>query len=262
MVNLAEIVSFFDTVAPQNLKEDYDNVGLLIGDREKKIEKVLVTLDADESVLEEAINLGADIVLTHHPLIFKPLTSITSGDSVSRTVMKLIKNDIALFSMHTNFDSVKDGLGDLFLEKVCKTKNRTTIEGDGENGIGRIGELLHPTLLSGLLEAVKKEFSLSNVRYVGDKKKEIKKIAVCNGGGAEFVYAAKELGADCYVSGDVKYQHARFAYENDIALIEVPHYAAEKIFIDFAAKLLKEKFGDALEVLKTQENIDVWKQYE
>lgn len=262
MVNLTEIIAFLNTVAPQDLKEDYDNVGLLIGDEEKKVHTVLVSLDADESVAKEAQKKEADLVLTHHPLIFKPLKRVTNDDSISRTVVSLIKNDIALFSMHTNFDSVKDGLGDLFLDKLCETKNRTTIEGDGENGIGRFANLSCPKALCDLLQNVKQQFSLSSIRYVGDENKKIETIAVCNGGGAEFVYRAKELGADCYVSGDIKYQHARFAYENDIALIEIPHFAAENIFVDFAASLLKEKFGDALKVVKTQENIDVWKQYE
>lgn len=261
MVNLTEIIAFLNTVAPQDFKEDYDNVGLLIGDEAKKVHTVLVSLDADESVAKEALKKEADLVLTHHPLIFKPLKRITNDNSVERTVTSLLKNDIALFSMHTNFDSVKDGLGDLFLDKLADTKNRTTIEGDGENGIGRFAEVLSPMTLEDLLSNIKQQFSLSNIRYVGDEERNIKTIAVCNGGGAEFVYRAKEMGADCYVSGDIKYQHARFAYENDIALIEVPHFAAEKIFVDFAASLLQEKFGDALTVLKAQENIDVWKQY-
>ena len=262
MVHLAEILSYLDTVAPQNLAEDYDNVGLLLGDYKKEINRVLVTLDADEKVAAEAKEQNIDLVLTHHPLIFKPLKRITNDDSVARTVTALLKSDIALFSMHTNFDSVKEGLCDLFLNKICETKNRTTIEGDGENGIGRFAEVLKTTELKTLLQNIKREFSLPDIRYIGNEERTIKTIAVCNGGGAEFVYKAKELGADCYVSGDIKYQHARFAYENDIAFIEIPHFAAENIFVDFAASLLKEKFGDALKIVKTQENIDIWKQYE
>ena len=262
MVNLAEILSYLDEISPQELAEDYDNVGLLLGDYKKEVSRVLVTLDADEKIAEEAKKQNVDLVISHHPLIFKPLKRITSDDSIARTVTMLLKNDIALFSMHTNFDSVKEGLCDLFLDKLCTVTERTSLEGDTENGIGRVAELFSPTKLSELLKNAKDAFMLSNLRYVGESEKEIKKIAVCNGGGAEFVYRAKELGADCYVSGDIKYQHARFAYENDIALVEIPHYAAEKIFVDYAASLLKEKFKDAIEVIKTQENIDVWKQYE
>lgn len=261
MVSVSEIITFLHTFAPPCLAEDYDNVGLLIGDSKKNIHKVLVTLDADENVAKEASAIGADMIISHHPLIFKPLRRIVAEDSVSRTAVSLIKNDIALFAMHTNFDSVKSGLCDLFLDKIGMTKNRTPIEGEGEDGIGRYADLETATSLSSMLESLKGKFQLTNIRYVGELDKSISKIAVCNGGGAEFVYRAKELGADCYISGDIKYQHARFAYENNMMLIEIPHYSAEKIFCDYAAKLLFDRFGTELEIVTTKTNMDVWKQF-
>ena len=140
MVKLTDIIDFLNLTAPPHLAESYDNVGLLIGEKEKEIRKVLVTLDTDEIVAIDAREKQADLVLSHHPLIFRPLGRITGEDAVSRTVLSLIKDDIALFSMHTNFDSVKCGLGDLFLDKIAETQNRVPIEGDGENGIGRIAD--------------------------------------------------------------------------------------------------------------------------
>ena len=223
MVSVSEIVTFLHTFAPPCLAEDYDNVGLLIGDNKKNIHKVLVTLDTDEAVAKEAKEMGADMIISHHPLIFKPLRKIVAEDSVSRTAVSLIKNDIALFAMHTNFDSVKSGLCDLFLDHVGMTKNRAPMEGESEDGIGRYAELEVVVPLSSMLESLKQNFQLSSIRYVGDLDKPVSKIAVCNGGGADFVYRAKELGADCYISGEIKYQHARFVYENNIALIEIPH---------------------------------------
>ncbi len=262
MVNLQEITAFLNDFAPHVLAEDYDNVGLLVGDSTKEIHKVLVTLDADEAVAMEAMKTCADLILSHHPLIFKPLRRVTYDDSVARTTIALIKHDIALFSMHTNFDSVKSGLGDLFLDKIGKTKNRVPLDGDGENGIGRIATFLESTTLAQLLGRIKETFSLPNVRFVGDEAKIVNTVAVCNGGGADLVYLAKQLGADCYISGDLKYQHARFAYENGIALIEVPHYSAEKIFCEYAANLLRKKFENKLEVIEAKTNINVWKQFE
>lgn len=262
MATVAEIAAFLNTFAPPCFAEDYDNVGLLIGNADQETKKVLVTLDADEAVAKEAREKGASLIVSHHPLIFKPLRRVTCEDSVARTAISLIKDDIALFSIHTNFDSVKSGLGDLFLDKIGKTKNRVPLEGEGENGIGRFAELEKEETLLELLDHMKETFSLKNIRFVGDTHKKMKKIAVCNGGGAEFVYLAKEMGADCYISGDIKYQHARFAYENGLALVEIPHYSAEKIFCDYAAKLLKEKFGETVEVIVAEENIDVWQQFE
>ena len=262
MVSVSEMVDFLHTFAPPSLAESYDNVGLLIGDSEQNIKKIMVTMDVDESVAEEAAQVGADMIVSHHPLIFKPLSKIVKQDAVSRTAVSLIKHDIALFAMHTNFDSVQSGLGDLFLDKVGETLHRAPMEGNETNGIGRVAELQNKTTLSDMLAHLKQTFSLPSVRYVGNDHKIISKIAVCNGGGAEFVYLAKELGVDCYISGDIKYQHARFAFENDIALIEIPHYSAEIIFIEYVAKILSEQFADCVEIVKATRNVNVWKQFE
>lgn len=260
MVRLTEIIEFLNLTAPQHLAESYDNVGLLIGDKSKEIGKVLVTLDADEFVAEDARSLQADLVLSHHPLIFKPLSRLSDEDASTRAVMSLVKNDIALFSMHTNFDSVKHGLGDLFLDKIVETKKRVPLEGDGENGIGRFAEVKFELVFRELLEKIKREFHIRSLRYIGREEKQIRKIAAVNGGGAEYVYKAKQMGADCFVSGDIKYHHARFAYENDLALIELSHYSAEFIFCDYVKQLLNKQFGSKLEILVTDKNVDIWKQ--
>ena len=159
MVNLTEIISFLNTTAPPSLAEDYDNVGLLIGDRDKEIRKVLVTLDADEVIAIDAREQQADLVLSHHPLLFKPLNRITGEDAVSRTVMSFVKDDIALFAMHTNFDSVQPGLGDLFLDYIAETSRRAPLDGDGENGIGRIAELKEACSFSDLLNRIKTNYN-------------------------------------------------------------------------------------------------------
>ena len=101
---------------------------------------------------------------------------------------------------------------------------------------------------------------MRTLRYIGPEEKCIRKIAVVNGGGAEYIYEAKKQGADCFISGDIKYHQARFAYENDIALVEIPHYQAEIIFCDYVKQLLNGKFGDRLEVVVTDKNRDIWKQ--
>ncbi len=261
MVKISEVVSYLHSFAPPALAESYDNVGLLIGDKEQEIKKILVTLDTDETVVQEAVEAGANLIVSHHPLIFKPLRRIVKEDAVSRTTVSLIRNDIALFAMHTNFDSVRAGLCDLFLDKIGETKGRMPIEGEGEDGAGRIAELEKAVETKTLLEKIKAEFHLPAVRYVGDENKQIFRIAVCNGGGADFVYQAKAMGADCYISGDIKYQHARYAHENGMVLMEVPHYSAEWIFIDYAADILQKQFTKDVEILKAKTNKDIWKQY-
>ncbi len=259
MAILHEIIDYLNTFAPFDLAEDYDNVGLLVGDKNKEIKKIIITLDVDEKVVEDAKEHGCDLIISHHPLIFTPLKKVSSDDSCARSVIALIKNGISLVSVHTNFDSADSGLCDLFLDKISDTTNRTSID---SNGIGRIADLHNECKLSEILAKVKAEFDLSVLRYVGDQNKEISKIAVCNGGGADYVYSAKEMGADLYISGDIKYHHARFAYENDIALIEVPHYNAEIIFCEYMKEILQKEFKDAFELIITDKNKDVWNFFE
>ena len=259
MVKLDKILDFLCDFAPMEFSESYDNVGLLVGDKNKGINKVLVTLDADEKVVDDAQKNGCELIISHHPLIFTPIKRITEDNSTSKSIIKLIKNDISLISMHTNFDSVNSGLCDLFLDKIAKTQDKTSIEGDPENGLGRIAEICEEKSLFDILNTVKKEFKTDNLKYIGDLDKRIKKIAVCNGGGADFLYNAHELGADLYISGDFKYHHARFAYENGIALIDVPHYNAEIIFCEYLNELLNKEFSKELDILITDKNNDVWK---
>ncbi len=258
MVKLNKILEFLSNLAPFEYAESYDNIGLLVGDKEREINKVMITLDADEKVVNDAFKKECELIISHHPLIFTPLKKIITDDSISRTVIDLIKNDISLISMHTNFDSVESGLCDLFLDKVADTKQRIALHGDEINGCGRIAELKNSTTLMNLLNIVKKEFNLNSLRYIGNKEKKIEKIAVCNGGGADFIYNAKEMGADVYISGDIKYHHARFAYENDISLIEVPHYEAEIIFCKYLKEILEKHFRNKLDICVTDKNINVW----
>ena len=155
MVKINEITEFLNEFAPNCYAEDYDNVGLLVGEKDKEINKIMLTLDADDEVVKDAADKKCDLVISHHPLIFKPLKRVVSDDSVSRTVINLIKNDMSLISVHTNFDSVKSGLCDLFFDKIADTKERVSIEGDEENGCGRIAELECPSKLSEILETIK-----------------------------------------------------------------------------------------------------------
>ena len=261
MVKLDKVLEFINSFAPASLAEDYDNVGLLVGNKDKEVNKVLITLDIDENVVQEAKKIGCELVISHHPLIFSPLKRVTDESSISRTVISLIKNDISLISAHTNFDSVNSGLCDLFFDKIADTKERTSLQGEEENGCGRIAELKSEIILSDILNNIKKEFNLSTVRYVGDVDKRIKKVAVCNGGGADFVYDAYSLGADLYITGDIKYHHARFVYENGMSLVEVPHYNAEIIFCEYLKELLKKQFGNDLDICVTDKNIDIWNQF-
>lgn len=256
MVTLQEFIAFLEKIAPPALAEDYDNVGLLIKGNKEKINRVLVTLDTDELVAEEAEKTGVDLILSHHPLIFRPLKRFTDNDPTARCAASVIRKNISLYAFHTNFDNAC--LCDIFLDKIAETKNRRPLT---QNGIGRIAELTSPVTLSDLLTHLAEEFGLDDLRYVGSPDDEIYTIAVCNGGGGELITDAFDAGADCYISGDFKYHQARFSYENGIPMIEIPHYHAEKCFMQYMQNQLEKHFGDELTVFVSGTNTDIYRTF-
>lgn len=259
MVELKEITAYLDMLAPASLAEDYDNVGLLVGDKDSRINRLLVSLDTDEYVCREAAERGAELIISHHPLLFRPAKAIVKQDSAGKTIYGLITSGISLYAMHTNFDSVSGGLGDYFLDCACGVKPFNCIEGEFPNGIGRIAHLETETTFGELMDHIKRNLGMKQMRYVGERDTIIKTVAACNGGGADLAYSAYSMGADVYLSGDLKYHHARYAYENGLCLAEIPHYEAEIIFCRHVAALLKAHFKDRCEILISEQNKNPWK---
>ena len=246
MVKLSELLTFFESVAPAALAEDYDNVGLLVEGVTDEISTVVLALDADAQTVESAAAQGAELIVTHHPVMFRPVNRLTEADGGQRTLRRLLQKGIGLFAMHTNFDSAEGGLCDIFLDSFGEFAERSAFDGTPA-GIGRIGRLKAPCALSDLLNRGKRLYAdESTLRYVGDDMAEIKTVAVCNGGGSDLLYDACRLGADVYISGDFKHHHARFAYENKMNLIQIDHYDAEIAFCAHMQKRLQDAFGDAL----------------
>ena len=254
MVKLSEIIGFLNETAPPHLAESYDNVGLLVEGENENIKKVLISLDTDVSVVNEAKEKGCDLVVSHHPLIFKPMKRVAKEDAV----FSLIKNNISLYAMHTNYDAALGGLCDVLAEKIADFEASFPFDENEGEGIGRIFELKEEISLSAFAENVKKALGLDFIRVVGKEDMAIKKVALCNGGGGDLTIDALVKGADLYISGDFKYHHARFAFENNKALMEITHYDAEILFIDAVAGLLENEFGNEIEVVKAETNVNPW----
>ncbi|MBR5236870.1 MAG: Nif3-like dinuclear metal center hexameric protein [Clostridia bacterium] len=259
MVNLKELTTFLETMAPKEMAESYDNVGLLIEGVSENIHKVLIALDADENTVRQAEEQGIDLIISHHPLIFKPLARLTEATGNERTVRRLLQKGIGLYAMHTNFDAAENGLCDLFLDSFGDFKNRSSFASDIA-GIGRVGDLAQPCTLEELLKRGQKSFQGAILSYVGALSDSVSKVAVCNGGGGDLVYDAYHLGAEVYISGDFKHHHARFALENGLMLIGVSHYDAEIGFCKFLAQKLNETFGGQLEIVVSHEK-NPWHSY-
>ncbi|NLM49800.1 MAG: Nif3-like dinuclear metal center hexameric protein [Clostridiaceae bacterium] len=254
-MKLAEIISCIENISPVELAEGFDNVGLLIGDGNREVKKVLLCLDVDEVVAREAAEIGADLIISHHPVIFHPLKDITTKTPSGRMVITLIKNNIAVYSAHTNLDTAEGGLNDHFCEVLGLKPLRPLDEG----GLGRICE--GNVTLEELAKRCKEAFNLPYVKASGDKNKFLSTIAVCTGGGSSLVDAVKREMADCYISGDISYGKARELYFLGISHVEIGHYDSEIIVMDLLEKILRDEFEGEIELIKSKRNINIYNYY-
>ena len=264
LLNVKIIEDIMQQYAPSKLKEDYDNVGLMVGDENAQVTKILIALDCTLDVINEAKERGCNLILTHHPLLFVKPKTITSDTLIGKKIIELIKNDINVYSSHTNLDCAKGGLNDI--ATVILGFNKYTIieasKEDANSGIGRLVLLSEPIKLMELCENVKRTFNAEFIRYVGNDNDLIKTIAIINGSGEDFFNISKKLGADCIITGDTKYHGVSDLKEENIALIDVGHFATEwtplQIFGEKLQKKLRE-YGYDNEVIISQSTQEPYK---
>lgn len=247
-----EIMQVIEAAYPREAALDFDNVGLLAGRAEKEVERVYIALDATDAVIERAAEVGADMLITHHPLIFSPLKRVTDEDFISRRILKLIQNDIAYYAMHTNYDVL--GMAELS-EKILGIRDTQvldiTMEKDGfPEGIGRVGSLERPMTLRECCVYVKHKLNLGSLKVFGDMDAQVSKLAVSPGSGKSVIGAAIAKGADVLVTGDIGHHEGLDAVEQGLAVIDAGHYGTEYIFIDDMKRFLEEKLP-VLEVMTT-----------
>ncbi|MFW6022763.1 MAG: Nif3-like dinuclear metal center hexameric protein [Halanaerobiaceae bacterium] len=366
MTQIKDVIKILNQLAPDNLAFEWDSVGMQVGDVNNNVKNILVTLDVNEKVIEEALDKNCQLILSHHPFIFKPLDKIINTGK-GELIFKLIKNNISLFSMHTNLDIVSGGLND-YLADILKLNNVQLLKtikekklnklvvfipenhlnevrdallnngagflgnyshtsfitkGSGsfkplagskpfmgkENkinvveeyrfetiieeekigqivaimkdvhpyeevaydlyplnnksgyGLGRIGNLNREYNLADYLKIVKDKLNISQLKYVGELDKRIKRVAVCSGSGADLISLSQKMGADLYITADIKYHDAQFAETIDIALLEAGHYQSEiivkNIFKEYLDKKMDNKSLD-ISILKSEINTDPW----
>lgn len=232
-LKVKDIIRIMENYAPSKLKEDYDNVGLMVGDSNEEVTSILVALDATLEVIEEAIEKKCNLILTHHPILFLKPKTITNDSLLGKKIIKLIKNNISVYSSHTNLDSVEGGINDIaaqilgYDEFTIIEKTSVPEYNNGKNGIGRLIKLNTPVKLRELCEKVKNTFNTPFVRYTGEDDKEINTIAIINGSGEDFFAISKAKGADCIITGDTTYHYTSDVKEEGIAVIDAGHFATE-----------------------------------
>ncbi|MBR5614989.1 MAG: Nif3-like dinuclear metal center hexameric protein [Clostridia bacterium] len=251
MIRLSNIMEELEKIAPSELKFPWDNVGLLVGDEAQKISRVFVCLDITAENVKAAAEFGADLIVSHHPLIFEPLRSVTASDVTGSIVRELIKNNISAFCMHTSFDMADGGMNDLLaqklgLENVRKFTAQECIDTNGEklDGIGRVGSLDVPQTMEDFLEQVKDALCCKAIKYTGDLDDRIQTVALCSGSGGSEMYAAYHSGADVYVTADLKHDHGRIASEIGLNMIDAGHFETENIICLFLADFFFQHFPE------------------
>lgn len=242
-MKIKEIVSALERFAPLPLQESYDNAGLQTGLTDAEATGALLCLDVTEAVIDEAIALGYNLVVSHHPLVFRGVKSITGRDYVGRCLLKAIKNDIALYAAHTNLDNAPGGVNFAIARKLGLEDVRFLAPQDGsgqEGGSGLIGTLPDWETETDFLRRVKKTFEAGGVRHSRMTGRQIRTVALCGGAGSFLIADAVAAGADVFLTGEIRY-HEYFGHEREILLAEIGHYESEQYTRQLLADILHEQ---------------------
>ena len=239
-----EIIENTEKSYPRNYAMEWDNVGLLAGNHEKEVRRIYVALDATDEVIEAAKAAGADLLVTHHPMIFSPVSRITDEDFIGRRLLRLIQADMAYYAMHTNFDIL--GMADLSADYLRLTDREvlsvTAETQEGQDGFGRVGELPRKMSLKECGEFVKNALSLNDVKIYGDPDTQVEKAAICTGSGKSMISDVLAKGAQVYVTGDIDHHTGIDAVAQGLTIVDAGHYGTEYIFMKAMEKVLKEQY--------------------
>ena len=258
MKKVKDIMKIMEDFAPVNLKENFDNVGLMVGDREKEVKKILLSLDCTLEVIEEAKDKNVDLILTHHPLLFIKPSSITTDTLVGKKIIELIKNDISLYSSHTNLDSASGGLNETIVNILgYESKELIEVNKNSRNsneGLGRFIRLDEEIALEDLVKEVKEKLNIDGLKVVKASEK-VKNIAVINGSGSSFFYIAYKKGADCIITGDTTYHFASDYKEMGVSIIDTGHFLSDWIVFLKVINKLEDKLKD-VEIIVSEHSKD------
>lgn len=225
------------------LIDSWDNTGFQIGDENKEVKRILLALDLDSKVLEKAIKDEFQMIITHHPLIFQPIKSITNLNYKGKLIHELIKNEILVYNAHSNLDQAEGGVNDVLAQLLglenCKILKENHIEEINSYGYGKIGDVDSVNLVE-YLDFIKKKLKIDKLIVYGDFDKKISRVAVCGGSGSGFINDAYRKNACIYITGDIKYHDAQLADELGLILIDPGHYHTEKIILPVIKEYLLE----------------------
>jgi dinuclear metal center YbgI/SA1388 family protein len=244
-MTVQDIGNVLDAWAPPDLAESYDNVGLLVGLPQQELTGILINLDMTEAVVEEAVRSGCNMIIAHHPIWFSGRKRLNGEDYVSRTIMKAVKEDVALYAVHTNLDNIRTGVNHRIASKLGLLDTSFLLEkSNGSSqmaGSGMIGRLPRPLAKKAFLQQVREAFDCGGIRYADTAKESVQLVAICGGAGSFLTSAAISKGADAMITADITY-HKFFDSENQLLLLDIGHYESEQFTSELIRDFLTEKF--------------------
>ncbi len=258
-MKVKEILSALEEFAPLALQDGYDNAGLQIGlAKDADATGALLCLDVTEEVVDEAIRQGCNLIISHHPLLFHPIKTISGDDSNGRVIIKAIKKGIAVYAAHTNLDVAYGGVNykiaeKLGLQNVEWLSMRGTYESNGQtltSGDGLIGTLQTPVDAKDFMEVVKETFAIRSLRVNTVGHKTISRVALCGGAGSSLIPVAAAKGADAFLTGEIGY-HRFFGYDDKMLLVEMGHYESEQYTLELFNEIIS-RVAPTLPVISTE----------
>jgi len=238
---LADLIALLDEMAAFSLAESWDNVGLMVGNPKDAVSGILVCLDASPLILEEAEEKDCNVIVTHHPVIFRPLKALRMDDPVGSLLAEAVRREVAIVSCHTNLDVVTQGVSWALADALGLEQGKPLDAREPEGsliGFGMIGQLAEPLSGKVFVRHLMEALSLAALKVAGPVPEVVQTIAVCGGSGSELIALAQEKGADLFVTGEVKHSHALWSHAKNFCVVDAGHFATEQVVVPVLAKNL------------------------
>jgi dinuclear metal center YbgI/SA1388 family protein len=243
-MKISEITCHLESLAPLRYQEDYDNCGLLLGSPESNCSGVLISLDTTEAVIEEAVERGCNLVVSHHPLIFRGIKRISEGTEGGMAIISALRNNIAVYAIHTNLDNVLPGVNSAIAHKLGLENLRFLLpkeNAQGRAGSGLVGDLPQAPGEEQFLQLLQRQFRIPLIRHTALTGKPVRCVALCGGAGSFLITNAISANADFFITADIRY-HEFFEAEGRLVMADIGHYESEQYTTDLLFDAILKKF--------------------
>lgn len=237
---IKELIDKIEELIPIDLQESWDNSGLQVGSYDDHLNGVLVCVDVNDEVIDMAREVGANLIIAHHPILFRETKSIDSNNFISRKIIKAIKNNITIYACHTNIDVYKNGLNTYVFKALGFRTFGKLVDMEDGHGYGDVTEIPSRNVIH-LADQIKERLELDHIIFYGDEDREVSKIALATGSGDSFLQECVEKGIELYITSDFKHHEAMDALEQGVMIMDLGHYQSEKLFCNLMKELI-EKF--------------------